>query len=410
MGSERSGVIVGVVLGVMELSAAAGCSGAAAPAASPVAAPEARVDPPRPAEGNPFDGADIPVDPSYVAELEGTIPVAARSGGRRAAQLRALEAFPTAVWFDSIASTATASRYLDDALALQKRTGKPVVSVFVAYDLPERDCSAQASSGELSALQGGEARYKAEFLDPLASQFRSHPAQRIVVVLEPDSLGNIVTNTRVPKCADAVPVYERSIATAIRTLSMPNVWLYLDVAHAGWLGWNRNRSKLAALVKDVLVAAGGTDRIRGFATNVSNYDPLHDGDLPRLEPSDPCPDELTYVDKLSATLADAGITGKGFLIDTGRNGRGARSKSGSWCNVAGAGLGERPRSSPAPGVDAYMWIKPPGGSDGGSDPSAPGFDPSCGHDSADSMQGAPPAGHWFPAHLFGLIDHASPPL
>jgi cellulose 1,4-beta-cellobiosidase len=193
-------------------------------------------------------------------------------------------------------------------------------------------------------------------------------------------------------------------------LSMPNVWLYLDVAHAGWLGWSRNRTRLASLVKDVLVAAGGADRIHGFATNVSNYDPLRDGDLARLEPSDPCPDERTYVEKLSATLAEAGITGKGFLVDTSRNGRGARSKSGSWCNVAGAGLGERPRASPAPGIDAYMWIKPPGGSDGGSDPAKPGFDPSCGPDSPDSMPGAPPAGQWFPAHLFGLIDHASPPL
>ena len=43
-------------------------------------------------------------------------------------------------------------------------------------------------------------------------------------------------------------------------------------------------------------------------------------------------------------------------------------------------------------------------------PSAPGYDPSCGPDSADSAKGAPPAGKWFPAYLFNLIDRAQPPL
>jgi len=375
----------------------------AAPTATQAAAPS---PPPAPAQGNPFEGATIPVDPAYVAELEATVPAA----GARASKVRAMEAYPTAVWLDSIASVSSVGQHLDDAMALEKRTGKPSVALLVAYDLPERDCSAQASAGELSAADGGEERYQKAFLDPLAAQFAARPSQRVAVVLEPDSLGNIVTNTRVPKCAAAAPVYQRSLAAAVRTLSRPNVWLYLDVAHAGWLGWNRNRTKLAGLVKDILQSAGGPDRIRGFATNVSNYDPLHDGDLPKLEPSDPCPDELSYVEKLSASMAEVGVTDKGFLIDTSRNGRGARSKSGSWCNVSGAGLGERPKAAPAPGVDAYVWIKPPGSSDGGSDPSAPGFDPSCGHDAPDSLQGAPPAGHWFPAHLFGLIDHASPPL
>jgi cellulose 1,4-beta-cellobiosidase len=394
-------------LGLASAVGVAACAETHAPAAtSPAPAPAPVQKAAAPAEGNPFDGASIPVDPAYVAELEATIP----SAGARAAKVRAMEAFPTAVWLDSIASVSSVGQHLDDAIALEKRTGKPSVALLVAYDLPERDCSAQASAGELSAADGGEARYQSGFLDPLAAQLRARPSQRVAIVLEPDSLGNIVTNTRVPKCAAAAPVYTRSLAAAVRTLSMPNVWLYLDVAHAGWLGWTRNRTKLAGLVKEILTAGGGPDRIRGFATNVSNYDPLHDGDLAKLEPSDPCPDELTYVEKLTASFAEVGVAGKGFLVDTSRNGRGARSKSGSWCNVSGAGLGERPRPSPAPGIDAYVWIKPPGSSDGGSDPSAPGFDPSCGHDAADSLQGAPAAGHWFPAHLFGLIDHASPPL
>ncbi|MCF2437392.1 glycoside hydrolase family 6 protein [Streptomyces thinghirensis] len=32
---------------------------------------------------------------------------------------------------------------------------------------------------------------------------------------------------------------------------------------------------------------------------------------------------------------------------------------GNWCNQSGAGLGERPQASPAAGIDAYVWMKPP---------------------------------------------------
>ena len=335
----------------------------------------------------------------------------ARSTPARAGQLRKLESMPTAIWLDSIASLGGVARTLDDALARQTRGGKPVATVLVVYDLPERDCSASASSGELSAAANGEARYASEFIEPLAAQLRAHPSQRIAVVLEPDSLANIATNTNVARCAAADGVYRRSIALAIQRLSMPNVWLYLDAAHAGWLGWSRNRAKIAQIYADVLSRAGGADKIRGFATNVSNYDTLRGGDIARLEPSDPCPDELTYVEKLAASLAEAGIVGKGFLIDTSRNGRaGIKSKSGNWCNLAGAGLGERPQSSPAPGVDAYWWIKPPGASDGGSDPGAPGYDAKCAGDSTDSLPGAPRAGQWFAAQLLQLVDNANPPL
>jgi cellulose 1,4-beta-cellobiosidase len=378
---------------------ATACSGVPARPSAPAAV--------SPAQGNPFEGADFYVDPSYAARIEATIPVAPE----RAAQLRKLESLPTALWLDSIASVASVGRTLDEALARQTRTGRPVVTVLVVYDLPERDCAARASAGELAAAAGGEGRYEAEFIEPLAAQLRAHASQRVAIVVEPDSLANIATNTGIARCAAAEGVYRRSIALAIRRLSMPSVWLYLDAAHAGWLGWARNRAKIAQIYRDVLTQAGGFDKVRGFATNVSNYDTLRGGDIARLEPSDPCPDELTYVEKLTASLAEVGIVGKGFLVDTSRNGRaGIKSKSGSWCNVAGAGLGERPQSSPAPGVDAYWWIKPPGDSDGGSEPFAPGYDPNCGAESPDSLRGAPRAGRWFAAQLLQLVDNASPPV
>jgi cellulose 1,4-beta-cellobiosidase len=95
-------------------------------------------------------------------------------------------------------------------------------------------------------------------------------------------------------------------------------------------------------------------------------------------------------------------------VDTSRNGRTSRTQPGSWCNVRGAGLGERPRAAPAAGIDAYFWVKPPGESDGTSDPAAPRYDPSC--SSPDSAPGAPQAGVFFPRYLADLVVNANPPL
>ncbi|MGD0679214.1 MAG: glycoside hydrolase family 6 protein, partial [Polyangiaceae bacterium] len=230
----------------------------------------------------------------------------------------------------------------------------------------------------------------------------ARPSQRIAVLLEPDSLANLATNSSITKCAESDSAYRRSIAYAVSKLALPNVAVYLDAAHAGWLGWTANRTKIAAIYKDVLGAAGGAGKIRGFFTNVSNYNVLQGDDGRRLEPTTPCPDELTYVAKLSESLAAQGIVGEGFVVDTSRNGRaGIRTAWGHWCNVAGAGLGERPRAAPAPGIDAYLWVKPPGDSDGASDPSGPKFDPECG--SRDAARGAPPAGTWFPAYFADLV-------
>jgi len=229
----------------------------------------------------------------------------------------------------------------------------------------------------------------------------------VAVVIEPDSLANLVTNTNVKKCGESDALYRRAIAYAISALSMPHVSLYLDAGHSGWLGWDAHRAKAAAVFKDVLDRAGGAQKIRGFATNVSGYGVLRGDDSQRLEPSNPCPDELTYVDRLSGDLAKVGITGKAFVIDTSRNGRaGARSNSANWCNLKGAGLGERPRAAPEPNVDAYFWIKVPGESDGTSDPKAAGYDATCA--STDAMANAPVAGMFFPAYFLALVDRANP--
>jgi cellulose 1,4-beta-cellobiosidase len=353
--------------------------------------------------GNPFVGATFFVNPEYASKVEAT----AQAHPAEASSLSKVGKFPTAIWLDSIDRAQTVSATLR-AAAAQGATDKPALGVFVLYDLPNRDCSAKASAGELSVQSGGEERYRKEFIDKIAEQFASYPNQRVVAVIEPDSLANLATNMNVQKCAESDLVYRRSIAYAVSALSMPNVSLYLDAAHAGWLGWDANRTKIARIFKDVLSLAGGAQKIRGFATNVSNFNTLSSAEGKRLGPSNPCPDELTYIGKLSESLTREGIVGKQFIIDTARNGRAVRTTWGNWCNIKGAGLGERPQAAPARLVDAYFWIKPPGESDGVADASQGHFDPACA--SSDSAPNAPEAGHWFASYFRELVKNANPAL
>ena len=354
---------------------------------------------------NPFKGANFFINPAYAANVEAT----AKRNPDEAGRIRKVAKFPTAVWLDSIKAIDNLSGWLDEAKKQQVASGKPTVAVVVVYDLPNRDCSAAASAGELKVAQNGEARYMNEFIDPIAAQFKAYPDQPIVVVLEPDSLGNLATNMALPMCQEAKHAYKTGIVYAIKKLALPNVSIYLDAAHSGWLGWDGNRNKIAKIFKSVLADAGGPNMIRGFALNTANYTHLSNRDGAILEPTNPCPNELTYAKVLGKTLDMYGFKNPHFIIDTARNGKGQIRKAwGSWCNVHGAGLGERPRVDPEPGIDAYFWVKPPGESDGVSDATQPRYDEMCG--GPDATKNAPQAGEWFESYFLDLVRNARPAL
>jgi len=59
-------------------------------------------------------------------------------------------------------------------------------------------------------------------------------------------------------------------------------------------------------------------------------------------------------------------------------------------------------------LDAYVWVKPPGESDGTSDKTQPRFDSEC--VSRDSAPNAPQAGQFFTSHFLEMLTHASPKL
>ncbi len=357
---------------------------------------------------NPYDGASFFVNPYYVGLL--------KEAGNRNPELstqfnKISELGGTGVWIVTRGLVPVAESVLADARKQQQETGKPVVSTFVVYNLPERDCAASASAGELLLDQNGLEKYQREFIDPLAKIFRSYSDMRISVVLEPDSLPNLVTNNGVRRCNSRVfQAYRDGVAYALQNLAMSHVGIYLDAGHSGWLGWDNNRRSVAKIFKEVLNQAGGAQLIRGFATNVSNYSPLIEPDKSMQNQNspyfggNPALDELTYVNLLRRDFEAEGLTGKTFIIDTGRSGN-PRSRTvwGSWCNIKNARLGTAPTVNPAEGIDAYVWIKPPGEADGSAvveSPSQP-RDPSCA--SVDSMPNAPLAGEWFQDHAIELL-------
>jgi cellulose 1,4-beta-cellobiosidase len=409
-------------------------------------APTARVE-------NPFGGARYYVNPQWAAQVR---DAATRAPSDLSAAVTRVASQPSAFWLDRIAAIDGSAAslglpgHLDEAVKQQASAGGgPMLVAMIVYDLPDRDCAAFASNGELHTSENGLARYKAEYIDRIVQVIQSKPEYqqlRIAAIVEPDSLPNIVTNTGLyASCAAAEATYRAGVAYAVKQLAtLSNAYIYLDIAHSAWLGWE-HPDRAATVYNEVLSAAGGGNLVRGFATNVANYSALQESFNPYDNQSqyndlivnfyewNRMIDEVTYVNAMRSRFPN-----HHFLVDTGRNGWQPRAAGlpienrihrGNWCNVKGAGIGERPRAEPMAGVDAYYWLKPPGESDGTSDstqttPDAEGkrYDPMCGADpverpyapgkliATDALQGAPPAGHWFEEQFFMLVKNATPAL
>jgi endoglucanase len=213
--------------------------------------------------------------------------------------------------------------------------------------IPQRDCRSHAPRGAASVDA-----YRA-WIRGVADGLG---AQTAVIVLEPDALAQLDCLTdqdrrvRLSLLADAV-----GVLTA-RTRAI----VYLDAGHSGWV---------AAAEMGRRLRAAGITRARGFSLNVSNT---------RWTSG-----EVAYVRALSRL-----VPGAHAVIDTGRNGVGP-APGDEWCNPAGRALGPPPTTAtPDPLVDAYLWIKPPGESDG-------------------LCQEGPAPGVWWPSYALGLAERAA---
>jgi len=410
---------------------------------------------------NPFAGATAYVNQDWAAN-------ASASGGSAIANQ------PTFVWMDRIAAIAgtSAGRGLKAHLDAAVQQGANLFQM-VTYDLPGRDCAALASNGELK--YGDLPRYKSEFIDPMAA-ILSDPAYaniRIVNVVEIDSLPNLITNVGSRPTAAGTTCdqakstgdYVNGVAYALGKLgAIPNVYNYVDIGHHGWLGWTDNFQPFADLMRTVVNTSPATPAsLFGFASNVANYGALHEpyfsvgdtvGGQRIREVSGGWIDWNNYIDELSYVQAYKPVLESSIghtlsmIIDTSRNGWGGpdrptktststdpntymdqsrtdrRIHLGNWCNQSGAGLGERPKASPASGVDAYVWVKPPGESDGSSsaipNDEGKGFDRMCdptytgnprnANHLSGALPNAPLSGHWFDAQFRQLVANAYPPL
>lgn len=369
---------------------------------------------------NPYQGFAMTLNPRYTDQVRNQSLPKVR-GTPLESTVQRLTQTSTAVWIDRIDSIKKIAPALNEA-EKAKQNGQTPITTFVVYNLPVRDCAAYASAGELGPQDMN--RYKHEFIDPIRAAFQDAGKRGlpISVVLEVDSLPNLVTNLDKARCNQAAPLYKEGIAYAIKKLSLPNVSIYLDVAHSGWVGWETNRKGIAKLYKEVIDLGGGPDKIRGFATNVSNYTPLSRPGADRTNDYfqyNDAVDELTLVKLLMQNFKEVGLDKKGFIIDTSRNGAlYPRDDWGEWCNVKGAALGRFPTINPRPSdgqcVDAYLWIKPPGESDGTTEQQSSRYDQMCdlgfygANDPDRGNRRAPEAGAWFHDHLMEMIKNSMP--
>lgn len=130
----------------------------------------------------------------------------------------------------------------------------------------------------------------------------------------------MVTNLDVPKCAGAKSAYFECTNYAIKQLNLPNVAMYLDAGHAGWLGWPANQAPAAQLYAQVYKDAGKPAALRGLATNVANYNAWSLSSAPAYTSPNPIYDEQKYVHALAPLLSNNGWDAK-FVVDQGRSGK-----------------------------------------------------------------------------------------
>jgi len=375
------------------------------PTVSPTSSAPSSTGTTAPAPGNPFTGFEIYLSPVYAAEVAAA--VAEITDPTLAATAAAVANIPTFIWLDQVAKVPSLGTYLADASAQGAASGKQMLVQIVVYDLPDRDCAADASNGEFTIADNGQADYF-NYIDQIVEQIAPFPDVRVVAVIEPDSLANLVTNLDVAECAAAQTTYLACVTYAMQQLSTVGVFQYLDAGHAGWLGWPANLQPAAELFTSLYTSAGSPSGVRGLATNVANYNALVAATPDPITAGDPNYDEMLYIEALAPLLGTEFPAH--FIVDQGRSGvQDIRVAWGDWCNVLGAGFGIQPTLNTGSSlIDSIVWVKPGGESDGTSNSSAPRFDPHCAL--SDATPNAPQAGDWFQAFFETLVEKANPPI
>jgi endoglucanase len=219
--------------------------------------------------------------------------------------------------------------------------------VFVVYNIPGRDCGGYSSGGV------NDAGSYASWINQIANTIGSRKA---VVILEPDAI-------TLTDCLSSDHKSERfqMLKNAVNTFNAQgNISVYIDAGHPNWLTPTEIASRLRA---------AGIDNAAGFALNIANF---YNNEQ-----------NANYGKQISDNLG-----GKHFVVDTGRNGSGTTPDE-QWCNPNGRSLGTLPTTNTGNSlIDAYLWIKGPGGSDG-------------------NCNNGPSAGQFWPDYALGLAQRTN---
>jgi endoglucanase len=353
---------------------------------------------------------------------------------------------PQAVWFNG---GTPAEVQKNVARTVRQANARDTVPVLVSYNIPYRDCGQYSQGGALSAAD------YAAWIDGFA---KGIGPGRAVVILEPDSLGLIpgTSNCTVdgPENTPADRFGELNGAVD-RLEKQPNVLVYLDATHNDWQNVGDASSRLVT---------AGIQRAQGFYLNVSNFQ--YSANLSfygtwisdciayatAVNPGDfgGCPnqywnggpatswagtgmspyqvwsnqaysgnaDDLTWntvgIDSRWASMLGTTVPTTHFVIDSSRNGLGPwnpvaagyadKATGQDWCNPPARGVGMRPSARTGVALlDAYLWIKVPGESDGQCTRGTAG--------PGDPARGGitdPAAGAWFPQMSLELVQNANP--
>jgi endoglucanase len=367
-----------------------------------------------------------------------------------AALIRAMTDQSHAVWFTG-GTPAEVARQVNETV--NAAAGQHSVPVLVAYDAPFRDCGQYSAGGALNT---------ADYLAWIDGFARGIGSNKAVVLLEPDGLGIIPYNTDIngnaewcgpdlsgtgltPQTANDAR-YAQISGAVTRLEQQPNVSVYLDGTHSAWLGVGDIAHRLVK---------AGVAHAQGFFLNVSNYqftqngvqygtwisDCIASGDYANCANqywnggphgtaianilgdwtgvalsnygvwSDTATDPALNTSGINARFSTPGTTH--FVIDTSRNGLGpwkptaAYPDAQDWCNPPGRGLGVPATTETGNAlVDAYVWAKVPGESDGSCNRGVSGSttDPEW----VGNVD--PAAGAWFPQQALELARLASPAL
>jgi endoglucanase len=495
-------------------------------------------------------GTHFYVPPPAQGSVQQILQLIASGQIRNAGLIAAMESVPSAVWLDGETPAQAAepgnqgSEQADADVARQVRQTlvaaslQNAVPIFVAYNIPGRDCSQYSAGGAPS-----DAAYDA-WIDAISSALGNAQA---VVLEEPDALADLpgycgsAYTSEFPDITNTTRIDD--IRYAVATLEQdPNISLYLDAGNSDW----QNVGGMA----ETLVAAD-VQQAQGFFLNVSNYQYDTNSDFygtwvssciayatvneaqtpadalaavatfvgtstptgafasPAYPPTSPpggcasqywnggapgttiaslvgpyngvalspfgvwsetttTPDLNTSgIDASYASALGSTVPATHFIVDTSRNGLGPNSMqsyaaapydqpgtvistlvAGGWCNPTSEGLGSMPTAAPGvmlslldsylpgnpPLLDAYLWIKTPGQSDGQCDaaggvrswndaaytPPISGWPSSTSaafqtFDPLWSLQTGsvftdPAAGAWFPQQALMLAQDANPAL